>query len=330
MSGKGLICVFVSVLVSINLAGCTEEREIDDARSTLYVDVDGGADFVRIQDAINNIEAGGTVYVKNGSYNELIYIRKSISLIGDIENGTRISYDFLDLDTRVDGIVTIGADNCTITGFNISFGFLTASAKGIYVTSSNNVIDFCNLVNVYHGIVLERGASNNVVSNCTITDTKRGIYVNMSESNLITRNKVTRTGQYSIYMHGANSNVFSGNFVVDNDYGVRAQGSDNNLFYDNTFKNNSVGIRLCCGSEENVIYGNNFIGNNLHNALDNVNNIWDNGTVGNYWDDYAEKYPNASQADNIWDTPYAVCDDDGNCGDVFDMYPMVSGAVYKQ
>lgn len=35
---------------------------------------------------------------------------------------------------------------------------------------------------------------------------------------------------------------------------------------------------------------------------------WDNGTVGNYWGDYRENYPNATQEDTlgIWNTPYTI------------------------
>ena len=28
--------------------------------------------------------------------------------------------------------------------------------------------------------------------------------------------------------------------------------------------------------------------------------------VGNYWDDYLERYPNALQLNGVWDTPYKI------------------------
>ena len=183
------------------------------------------------------------------------------------------------------------------------------------------------MTNVYQGIFLENNAKNNKISNCTISNSKRGININRSEFNLISNNKVTQSGLYSIYMYGSNNNIFSENLIVNNNFGIYAQGSDSNMFYNNTFKNNSVGLKFCCGSVENVVYNNNFIENYDHNARDNVNNQWDNGTVGNYWDDYAEIYPNASQINNIWDTPYAICDDNNNCEDVFDRYPLVREIV---
>jgi hypothetical protein len=37
-------------------------------------------------------------------------------------------------------------------------------------------------------------------------------------------------------------------------------------------------------------------------------NVWDNGTVGNYWSDYQTKYPEAEEIDNsgIENIPYVV------------------------
>jgi len=51
----------------------------------------------------------------------------------------------------------------------------------------------------------------------------------------------------------------------------------------------------------------------------NSTNLWDDGAEGNYWNDYEEKYPNASEVDGlgIWDTPYVI--DEHNQ----DNYPIV-------
>ena len=325
MIKKEIISVIIFILIIINFTGCTEEKEEENnTYSTLYVDSNGGANYIKIQDAINDIEVGGTIYVRNGFYNEILKIDKTIDLIGDIENSAKISYTFNEGVDNVNGVVTISADNCTFTGFDIYFGSFVSNIKGIYITSSNNTINSCNITNVYQGIFLDYTAKNNDILNCTISNTKRGIYVNRSDFNFISNNIVTQTGLYSIFLYGSNENILSENMVVDNDFGIYAQGSDNNLFYNNTLKNNSGGLKFCCGSTNNVVYNNNFIENYLYNARDDVNNQWDNGILGNYWDDYQGKYPNAKQIEKIWDTPYAICDEDDNCEDVFDRYPLVS------
>jgi hypothetical protein len=59
-------------------------------------------------------------------------------------------------------------------------------------------------------------------------------------------------------------------------------------------------------TSNNLIYNNCF--NNTANAYDTGNNQWDSGTVGNYWSDYREKYPDTEELDEsgIWDTPYDI------------------------
>jgi hypothetical protein len=67
-----------------------------------------------------------------------------------------------------------------------------------------------------------------------------------------------------------------------------------------------------------VLYNNIFEQNSIYNARDDVSNQWDNEIVGNFWDDYEEKYPEAIQIDNIWDIPYKIT------GDNIDRFPLVN------
>ena len=59
--------------------------------------------------------------------------------------------------------------------------------------------------------------------------------------------------------------------------------------------------------------------NSVYNARDDLINQWDNESVGNYWDDYIEKYPDAIQIDGIWDIPYNI-----TAGDNIDRFPLVN------
>ena len=84
-------------------------------------------------------------------------------------------------------------------------------------------------------------------------------------------------------------------------------------------------MRFCCGSANNTAYYNVFRNNRDWNAFDeisNQSNHWDNGVVGNYWDDYLEKYPYANQLDGIWDTPYSIENKDN-----FDRFPLVNPVI---
>ena len=79
-----------------------------------------------------------------------------------------------------------------------------------------------------------------------------------------------------------------------------------------TIKNNFYGIYT--GYCNISISHNNFLGNS-HNAWDTGGNDWDDGTEGNYWDDYAGSDENM---DGIGDSPYAI-----EGGISFDNHPLI-------
>jgi len=119
--------------------------------------------------------------------------------------------------------------------------------------------------------------------------------------------------------------------MTNNDYGIYLHASSNNSITGNDIADNSIGIRLQ-SSLGNVIYGNNIVDNTKsvyddswdpfesHNPIPSIN-TWDDGyRRGNYWSDFKERYPNATELDNsgIWDTPYII--DNNNK----DNYPIIS------
>ena len=56
-------------------------------------------------------------------------------------------------------------------------------------------------------------------------------------------------------------------------------------------------------SRDNIFYNNSFINNDINARDDGINNNWDNGTLGNYWDDYSG---NDKNDDGIGDIPYNI------------------------
>jgi len=71
----------------------------------------------------------------------------------------------------------------------------------------------------------------------------------------------------------------------------------------NIFKNNKMGLYFCCGAGDNIVYYNIFVNNVEWNANDYVGNQWDNGTHGNYWDDYTGI---DNDGNGVGDTPYYI------------------------
>jgi hypothetical protein len=120
-----------------------------------------------------------------------------------------------------------------------------------------------------------------------------GVVLENSSSNLITECNLaafTEAVQPGIYLTSSNNNKFYRNNITD----LLLRTSNNNIFFENNFVIDNF---LSMGG----------------------NNLWDNGTVGNYWSDYAARYPNASEMGNsgIGDTPYVIDADN------VDYYPLM-------
>jgi parallel beta-helix repeat protein len=316
---KVIILIILTILLSLLfVSGCLNENSNGVNLEEIYVNINGGGDFDNIQDAINNVNANGIIYVSEGIYSELLTINKSINLIGTGDGRTVIiqpnnSYNIF-------SIIKIDANNCTIKGFNIlsDQDYINTNVKGINISSSNNII-FDNIILGFNtGIYLERYSNNNDISNNTIFNCSNGIYTLYSNNNNISKNNISSCATYGIYILSSDSDNIFNNIIFNNSYyGVRIKGSEDNIVFNNSIIGNKQGFLCCCGASNNIIYNNIFKQNEFWNAEDEVNNQWDNGILGNYWDDYTIKYPNAIQLNSTWDTPYLITDNN------VDNYPLV-------
>lgn len=116
------------------------------------------------------------------------------------------------------------------------------------------------------------------------------------------------------------------NSIIDNvitfDYtgwGIVLSNSSGNQVVANNVSRAYVAVALE-NSNGNIFSRNNFAdyGNRLAVSGSSYNQF-DNGYEGNYWSDYRDKYPNATEVDGtgIWDTPYASTNNPDN-------YPLIS------
>ena len=315
---KEMLAISISLILSlISISGCIEETPPVEIPMTVYVDDDGGADYSNIQDAIDHVADGGTIFVRNGTYNETLIINKSINLIGASKDKTIINYKIGNESNM--NVVLIEADNCTIKELKIIGVGTSQMFKGININTSYNTISNNILQHNYYGVYIDKGSKNNTISWNTISDARHGIDTFSSESNNISKNNISSCGLYGIYLFDSYNSIISGNMISDNSYGIRVKGSKNNKFFGNVVITNKYGMLFCCGSKNNVIYYNIFKQNSVYNARDDISNQWDNGSVGNYWDDYIEKHPDAIQINGIWDTPYNI-----TAGDNIDRFPLVN------
>jgi parallel beta-helix repeat protein len=277
-----IIAMGISFLLNNSEICLAEEIE----SRTLYVDDDGTQEYTSIIQAINNASDGDTIYVYSGVYDGYFLINKSINLIGANKENTIIrGGDFLLIRN---GLITILANNVTISGFTIK------NSTHPYYLTLHGIGPPTWIYDVAIGIIVESNFTK-IIDNTITNNNGYGILLNQSHNILISNNEIK-------------NHVFSCIYLKN---------SSNNIIINNTILNNEKGIVFHINSTDNVLYHNNFINNTYYHAYTESNNTFYNADLqqGNYWDDY-----NGTDRNNdaIGDTSYAISGDINQ-----DPYPLI-------
>jgi len=140
------------------------------------------------------------------------------------------------------------------------------------------------------------------------------IYIKYTDLCEITNCKIDG-GYTGILTKKISESTISENTIEDNNRGIWiTQFSVNNNIAENTISQNTKGIYIQDSANNNNIYHNTFQNNDQH-AYDECNNQWDDGSEGNYWDDYSGV--DKSPENGIGDTPYNI-----SGGSNQDRYPL--------
>lgn len=268
-----------------------------------FVSIDGKGDYSSVQEAIDSASENETIFVSDGTYYENIRITKPLKLIGEDRDTTIIS------GNGSGAVISISADYVKISGFTITNGGpVGRSDAGIVIGSSYNTISDCMISsNKNFGIHLYDNPTNtnNLIISNIFSNNKRGIYTLNAKTNNISSNTFTGNTEYGMFLYDAsNDNIISDNIFTENsDYALRIMSSSKNTVIKNLFMKNNMGLYFCCGANKNIAYNNAFIDNTNYNAQDDIGNTWDNGVVGNYWDDYTGADEND---DGLGDSPYII------------------------
>jgi parallel beta-helix repeat protein len=177
-----MFTVFSNV-IGININKKTAEIVICE-RNILYVGGSGPSNYSTIMDAIIDASEGDTIFVYEGTYNELIIINKTIILIGEDKSSTIIN------GSEIGVVVTINADYVNISSFTIK-----KSNIDKYAVEINS--DYCNI-------------SNNI-----FLDNGYGLYIIGSENNIISMNTFSNHRRDCIYIENSNNNIISNNNFPD-------------------------------------------------------------------------------------------------------------------
>jgi len=200
------------------------------------VDINGNGDHTSIQAAIDNATAGETIRVWAGTYNENVVVDKALTLIGNGSAGTII-------DGSDSGIVVeLIADGVTLSGFNITNG----SVQGIYVHSSNNLIqDNVIVANNENGIYLHRNADHNTITGNTIIWNEVFGIETYDLSDITIQDNTISNNRDGMRLRQTYDSVVAGNEVTHHEEeGIYLQITDNVTVMDNTVTNNNYGINL--------------------------------------------------------------------------------------
>ncbi len=137
------------------------------------------------------------------------------------------------------------------------------------------------------------------VSNCIVYGCTGSINLDDAYNNSIVANNIT--GSLGLRLVNSHNNNIYGNHIrlVSNEtshimIAVLLSGSNNNIIFENSIEGSGTAGLHLSGASNNTILRNNFISNNEQaGGWDSYGNVWDNGTVGNYWNDfpYGGAYP---------------------------------------
>jgi parallel beta-helix repeat protein len=196
MDKKYSILVLYSVILLACIVGSV-------SASTWYVDDDGGgADFTKIQDAVNTATPGDTIIVSDGTYIENIEVDKSLT----IQSETGSDYTVIQAEDPDESIFRVNEDYVNISGFTVK-----GADTGIYL----NYTDQCT------------------ISNNNVTGNSAGIYLSRSSENNVSNNIVSNNIEEGIRLSSSYSNIFINNTFINDGFIV--------LFsYQNTMINNRV------------------------------------------------------------------------------------------
>jgi parallel beta-helix repeat protein len=237
------------------------------------------------------------------------------------------------------GVNLNSVNNVTLTRLCISnyqTGIWLEHSSNNRVT--NNTIDTISL----SGILLEHGSNYNAIVRNVIASHWTGIYLEGSEStcmfNTVYNNTVNPDTTGIKFANGASNNRAIDNKITGGVYGfifdvagannavlrntisgTRLVGDSstagifanyvytNNTIAGNTIQNNTKAIELSSCSNF-TIYANNFINNTAQVVFtrNTYANNWNYTDQGNYWSDYQNRYPAATDNSGIWSIAYVV------------------------
>lgn len=283
-------------------------------------------DGLSFSDSDNNLIANNTVN-HNGENGIVLQRSSNNTVLGNIA----IMNDYNGIDLQKGNNNSISENLMYFCGINIDDKLQEMASHHIddtnlinnkpiyyYVNAVGlNSSDFANA-----GQIILINCNDSTISGTDLSNGSIGIYSCYCNNITILENTIKNNNQ-GIFLRYCLENTISRNLIAHNDFGISISASFYNLVTENKILHNNIqGMYVESRSYYNTIFLNNFT-NNQQNALDNgLYNNWDNGSIGNYWDDYTSVDAND---DGIGDTPYSI----KGWGTSYDKFPIWNDGPYQ-
>ena len=294
-----MICITILSQIIVNGQSPTDTNRVKIIKNIqlinpngniLYVGGEGPGNFSRIYKAIDAASDGDTIFVFNGTYNECFTVDKSIILMGEDKETTKIVGE-----RHI--TVRVLADNVTIHGFTIDNTLDEYDVKqyGIHIVGENSTVYDNIIANNCTGICLHFSSDNSIFDN-TFQD--NGVIIYYSYNNKVYNNMIN--GKELVYLEQASDQFIdpdAGQAILVNctnitvkgldlsytSFGVQLRNTDNCQIFDNTISKGLGGISLI-NSNSNTISGNKIsyckYDDGIHIELSS-NNLMDNNELSN-------------------------------------------------
>lgn len=225
---------------------------------TLYVGGNGAGNYTQIQDALDNVTIGGSVYVFQGIYQENLRVTTPVHLIGEDPNNTIID------GKNETYVVSLEAGDSTLSGFTITHSKQQFPFAGVYIISNYNTVSNNILTNNFYGMQLGYSSQYNHITNNTIHHNGRcGIYFNHASYNTLRGNIVydQPVNGFGLYEFSNNNQILQNTFTDNRDTGVNIRESYDNLIANNTFLQERVALHKPAPEYHTIEQGNLFTDN---------------------------------------------------------------------
>jgi parallel beta-helix repeat protein len=251
--------LIILILAEINIKAINNAENIsleNNIKQSITVSKNGDGDYTTIQEAIDNAPEGSIIFVKKGSYSEIINIKKELKLIGEDKANTLIN----PISKKNKYAILLGAPGIIIKNFSITNGAPGLYTTDIRITASKTEIHNCNIYDTPVGIA--SWSSDGIIDNCKFWGCEdEGIALIGNGLSSCNRNKITNCIFFEncdgIELQYSSNNIISDCEFYENTHtGIDAIASSNN---NNTISNCKIynnevhGIYLSASSDNKII-----------------------------------------------------------------------------